>query len=72
MSSALSQVNDHSIELPSLIEDNEAGRPQRKARSLEDGNPSVGTTGPLRAESQRAVGKDLLAFFILGIIVRTL
>ena len=69
MPSVSSHCNDHSLTLHSLTQDEQARQGESKASSLHDALPSTGTKGPLRSEWRHTLGKDMLAFFILGIIV---
>ena len=71
MSSVSSKFDGHEPGLPNLGGDNEARQRQSTAKSLEDQIPSVGAKGPPRSEWRHTVWKDMLAFFILGIIVGT-
>lgn len=72
MSSASCQLFDHSVALPSLAEDKQATKGETKASSLNDALPNAGVQGSMRSEWRHRLGKDMLAFFILGIVVRIL
>lgn len=43
-----------------------------EARDLVDEKPSTQAEGPLPSKWRHTLGKDMLAFFILGIVVRTM
>lgn len=53
-----------------LTEDEKARQSESMASSLDDALPSTGVNGSVRSEWRHMLGKDMLAFFILGIIVR--
>lgn len=70
MSQDSSQLDDNGLVLPSLTEDKSAGQGESKERSMKGEVSSTEDQGPLRSERRHTLGKDMLAFFILGVVVR--
>ena len=72
MPSVSSGLDDHNLALPTLTKDKKAMQDKSEARDLVDEIPSTEAEGPLRSKWRHTLGKDMLAFFILGIVVRTM
>ena len=72
MSSTSSQLNDHSIVLRAVIEDREVGRHDTIVEGLEHGNLDADAQRSMLLYWRKGLGKEMLAFFILGITVGVL
>ena len=66
-----SRPHDHGLALPTLTEDKEDIQDKSQATDLVDQIPRAEAKGLLRSKWRHTLGKDMLAFFILGVVVRS-